>query len=398
MGKKGKKTLITIGSVIAIGALILAGLNAYLDTRLEKLDLTELEHTYGNQRDYVLEKSQQSGNLILLGSSELSSEVQQNPKNMFPNQTISSGVTLDGVAYVQSLLHSMDLAAIKRDGTANKSDTFKLAIVVSLQWFYNDDIDKNGYAANFSKIQFYDYMYNKGISRENKQYVCQRTQELLKTQDGFEDVKVFTKCFENDNIISKIMYGVLSPYYKAQYEILCLQDKYQTYKTLMSNEISRTENNSDTKHINWEKEEKVAQIEGAEAANNNDFFVDNEYYDTYLRENINSLKNSSSDEKLQSKEKEDFKNFLSTCRDLNIEPYIIMMNTNGRYYDYIGMNTDVRTQLYSWVNQEASKYGYEVLTLEEKEYEPYFMHDVMHLGWKGWLYVDKKITEHYSGQ
>lgn len=154
MGKKGKKTLITIGSVIAIGALILAGLNAYLDTRLEKLDLTELEHTYGNQRDYVLEKSQQSGNLILLGSSELSSEVQQNPKNMFPNQTISSGVTLDGVAYVQSLLHSMDLAAIKRDGTANKSDTFKLTIVVSLQWFYNDDIDKNGYAANFRKFSF----------------------------------------------------------------------------------------------------------------------------------------------------------------------------------------------------------------------------------------------------
>lgn len=32
----------------------------------------------------------------------------------------------------------------------------------------------------FLKIQFYDYMYNKGISRENKQYVCQAYSGIVK--------------------------------------------------------------------------------------------------------------------------------------------------------------------------------------------------------------------------
>ena len=31
-----------------------------------------------------------------------------------------------------------------------------------------------------------------------------------------------------------------------------------------------------------------------------------------------------------------------------------------------------------------------------KEYEPYFYYDVMHLGWKGWLYVDEQLTRHYG--
>lgn len=48
------------------------------------------------------------------------------------------------------------------------------------------------------------------------------------------------------------------------------------------------------------------------------------------------------------------------------------------------------------MRSEAEKYGFDVLTMEDKEYEPYFMRDVMHLGWKGWLYVDEKITEHYA--
>lgn len=39
--------------------------------------------------------------------------------------------------------------------------------------------------------------------------------------------------------------------------------------------------------------------------------------------------------------------------------------------------------------------GIQMLDLTGYEYEPYFMCDVMHLGWKGWLQVDRALIDYY---
>lgn len=77
-----------------------------------------------------------------------------------------------------------------------------------------------------------------------------------------------------------------------------------------------------------------------------------------------------SGEYLQSKEMDDFRIFLQLCNDLEIKPYIVMMNTNGFYYDYIGIPQQVRKNLYNSIKAECEKYGFTCLTLEDKEYEP----------------------------
>ena len=41
------------------------------------------------------------------------------------------------------------------------------------------------------------------------------------------------------------------------------------------------------------------------------------------------------------------------------------------------------------------EYGIEMLDLTGYEYEPYFMCDTMHLGWKGWLAVDRAFIDFY---
>lgn len=377
--------------------IALGGFNYYLDSNLQQMDLSSVEHKYGNQSDFILEESIRENNIILMGSSELASPVPQIPVNMFPNQDLKSDVTIDGVAYVQSLLHSMNLAGVAKSSKANSSsEKVNIVIVVSLQWFFNNDIDSNGFAANFSEIQFWDYMYNKNISEKNKKVVCKRTNELLNLQKGFEDVKVFTYLYPKNNTVSKTCLAILDPYYKAKYWLLELQEKYQLYKSVITSKEDNKVADNSYKIIDWDEETASAEEMGKKEATNNEFFVADEYYDMYLRENIKDVEDYSSNEKLISREREDFETFLSTCKDLNIEPYIVMMNTNGAYYDYIGIDSETRNELYSWVRSEAEKYGFDVLTMEDKEYEPYFMRDVMHLGWKGWLYVDEKITEHYA--
>ena len=44
----------------------------------------------------------------------------------------------------------------------------------------------------------------------------------------------------------------------------------------------------------------------------------------------------------------------------------------------------------------AKEKGFEVLNLKDEEYTPYFMYDVMHLGWKGWIKVEEELYKHYN--
>ena len=50
------------------------------------------------------------------------------------------------------------------------------------------------------------------------------------------------------------------------------------------------------------------------------------------------------------------------------------------------------------IAQLSNEYGFDCLKTDDKEYEPYFYCDVMHLGWKGWPYVLQNIIEHFEEQ
>ena len=49
------------------------------------------------------------------------------------------------------------------------------------------------------------------------------------------------------------------------------------------------------------------------------------------------------------------------------------------------------------VRMLEEEYGIQMLDLTGYEYEPYFMCDTMHLGWKGWLTVDRALIDYYYG-
>ena len=67
---------------------------------------------------------------------------------------------------------------------------------------------------------------------------------------------------------------------------------------------------------------------------------------------------------------------------------------NGKWSDYTGFSAEKRAEYYENVRQIAAEYNnVTLLDLTGFEYEPYFLCDTMHLGWRGWLAVDKAIAE-----
>jgi len=127
------------------------------------------------------------------------------------------------------------------------------------------------------------------------------------------------------------------------------------------------------------------------------FNASDEYYNKYLKDKESSLKNAYKDiDILDSAEFEDFKFLLSVCKDLGIKPYIILMNVNGWYYDYTGILEEERTQFYNKLESIAKDNNFDVLNLQKHEYEKYYLTDVMHLGWKGWLNVSEEMSNHFK--
>lgn len=89
---------------------------------------------------------------------------------------------------------------------------------------------------------------------------------------------------------------------------------------------------------------------------------------------------------------------LDVCREKGIEPLFIHVPLHGQWSDYTGFAADRRTEYYEHVRSIAQEYGVKLLDLTGFEYEPYFMCDTMHLGWKGWLAVDQALISYYYEQ
>lgn len=394
MFKKTVKLLSLILIPILLVFIILAMYSDFLSTQIDDLYNPALARTYGvdemNKGIKLLDHNAKQDDLIILGSSELDSWVPQNPRNMFPNSELNCNVDLFGRAVVQNLAD-----AIKTGSLQESIKGKKIVLVVSLQWFLDKDIDVNGFKANFSEIQFYKFMNNKAISHKNKIYVCERVSKLLEGDFAFARPYLYATLYKKNNAFCNIALSCFKPYYFMREKFLDLKDKYQAYKSVnkFKNEPYR-----DTITINWEEEKDKAQKMGQEYCTNNPFYVQDEYYDEYLKNWIKESKNSY-DPNLDlcaSKEIDDYRLMLETFKESKINPYIIFVSTNGYYYDYVGLSKEKRILFYDKLRSMADEYHFDYLDLRDKEYEPYFYKDVMHLGWKGWLYVNKQITKHYS--
>ena len=60
------------------------------------------------------------------------------------------------------------------------------------------------------------------------------------------------------------------------------------------------------------------------------------------------------------------------------------------------MTKEARDNFYDRAENIAKEKGFDVLNLKAEEYTPYFMYDVIHLGWNGWIKVDENLYNHYS--
>lgn len=320
--------------------------------------------------------------LPIFGSSELVSLGDcQSYISSFLNSDDMNIVTIGG-DYFQSLSHIMELGSIE-----DCLKTKKVALFLSPQWFEKGGISSDAFPQRFGEEHFLNFLANKRISDKNKEYVIDRTLELLKDSPiQLARVENYKKGYENK-------LGIYGMYSKLMSEFWELKDKYAVYKDLDSMEHNLPK--VDLKNMDFTEMLNLAEEQGRVYCTNNDFGIHNQYWTDYVQE---PFENGEVEKKEQafteSIEYDDLTCFLDVAKELGIEVIVVSIPVNGAWYDYQGMLCD---DYYKKVANLVKPYeNVAFVDMTPYAHEKYFMHDVMHLGWKGWTRVNEALYREFT--
>lgn len=392
------KKLISLIIPIVIAVFITIAINSILDKQIEILTNEKDISAMGKLRfDTVKDKSSldrkilsDNGDLFLLGSSELGISVPQNALALFPFKGEDYNVSCFGRPFSQDVQQAAYL------GGGEIKDNQKVAFILSIQWFEDPNgLTPDHFAANFSEVQFYSFLKNPKISEENKRYYAQRVYDFLTKAKKNEPEAYYAKLYLDSSMLSKVQKIVLDPYYESKQYLLNIQDKALIYKKLK--EMPNKGSGQAMKTVNWDDEYAKVEKDNEKIVSTNQFNLPDKSYNLTLKNNIDKHKGESKDENLMdSKEMNDYKFFLSVCKDLDIKPYVIIPPVNGWYYDFEGLTKEKREEWDKKVNEIAKDDGFDVLDLQSYDYKKNFLIDKEHLGEEGWLKASEGIYKHFN--
>ena len=320
--------------------------------------------------------------LVLLGSSELTTTINEeyHPKKIFNYGDFN--IMQIGVGNSQNIIHAATIGSIGNDVRNNE-----IVMIQSIQWFDNKNgILKDAFLSRISSEHVYNTMANDKISKETKEKFINRVIELSSTNKVLnKKYRSYKKYFveEQGNFITGEFLKLDNYFYK-------LKNKYEFFKNKGRENYPLS--GEKTPDYNWKELDDKVTEQAKERTNNNDYQIDNTYYDKYIKTKYDQLKNSSKNTRYdESKEYDDLDILLSIVKDLNLNMKFAILPANGKWSDYTGIDSEKRQVAYNNLKEIAKKNNIEVMDYSSKEYEEYYMYDAMHLGWRGWIDFERNL-------
>lgn len=236
------------------------------------------------------------------------------------------------------------------------------------------------------------------LPQESKRYLAARVQELIAEYNEQYDAELQThtaaglmsRAAADENALAQ---ALLAPYAAASEWLLDTRDMVTARKAIAAAPQMQTANTS--AQIDWDAEEAATLAQAAEMVTGNEYYMEDGYYETYIGRRL--AQQEGKDAALsyaESPEYDDLRCLFDVCRAKQLDVLFVHVPMNGKWSDYTGFDAEKRGEYYENVRKIAAEYdNVTLLDLTDREYEPYFLCDTMHLGWKGWLAVDQAITE-----
>ena len=385
------KKIIPLLIAVAVVVAFAIGYSGLKDNAIAK-DQNKIIYHNTDTRNSCIEAMSELLNdksILLLGSSELSaSDNIGYPPALFNQGNSDFNIIMMGRGYMQSLHHAISVAALA-DKIVNK----KVVLIISPQWFTKGHLSGEAYASRFSERLYAEMVKNAKLTYKTKRKIADRVESLLEigNPDEYKRVLLYNDVYIEKNI---------SPAAVLQLSIWDSITNAKQKKDLLNNVSELQVNTREEKIISNDIDYKMllyeAEQAGINACANNDLYINDDYYTAYVKDAYESSKDSQTTlSYLESLEYDDFELFLTVCYETGISPLIVSVPVNGIWYDWIGFPNEDRQAYYQKIRDVCQAHEVSMLDFSEKEFEHYFLKDIMHMGWKGWVYLDEAVYRYY---
>ena len=378
-------------------ALVLALLTLALYLHIINQKLANYYHVSDNSIRYNFEFTKYKGRdilkdniddktLVVLGSSELG-KVSEHPfhiKQLFNYDDFH--IMAIGGGNFQNIIQASMLGSLGNDFPKQK-----FILSESFIWFDQFGMNPKAFLSRVSNEHVYYTLINPKISKETKEKFMKRVLELSK------DNKNVHETFERYKRRLVDHKGTIVDDWliKIDVEKFALNNKISFYFT--GNVTPIPSSGPVTPNYDWKELQNKYLNDAKVRTEGNDFGIEKRYYASEIQNRLEKLKNSAAKYKYDiSTEYDDYALVLQMAKEMGLEVEVVNFPINGKWYDYIGIGPEQRAIYAKKITEITESFGYKIMDLTSKEYEPYYMYDTVHPGWTGWPEVAEEMLKFYQ--
>lgn len=323
------------------------------------------------------------------GSSELSRIDPLHPSIIAEKYKRTYRPFLLGGAGSQSLAQFMGM-----QGTSQQLAGKKAVMIISPQWFTKDGQDPNAFTLYYSALQGSTFLLNAQNTKTDR-YAAQRLLEMPTIKTGI--IKNDLQKIANGEKLSKFDKLIL----RNQQRILLSEDTFFTSFQLR-NRVGKIRKKEKLLPNNYSIAglTTVANSQAKQHTTSNNLGISNAFYRTRLARKSTRLKLKGSQKDFnytQSVEYADFELVLNKFAQQHTDVLFIIPPINAKWAKYTGLSQKMYQNAVKKMKYQLESQGFtNIADFSKDGAKKYFMEDTIHLGWNGWIAVDKVVNPFLS--
>jgi D-alanine transfer protein len=265
----------------------------------------------------------------------------------------------------------------------------KAVFIVSPQWFTPQGQIPEAFTLYYSQLQATDWLLNAKNSVGSR-YAARRLLQMPSSTSS-RTIKQALMTIASGQKLSASQTLAL----QVRQRMLLNEDTFFTM-TGMNNRVKKVYDNAKLLPAQYDPASlhKVADEQGAKNTNSNKFGIDNNFFGRRLNGGkLAGLKNSQTSYNYEkSPEYADFQLVLQEFAKNHQQVLFIIPPVNAKWAAYTGLSQKRYQKSVNKITRQLIKQGfYHIADLSRDGGKQYFMQDTIHLGWNGWLAVDRYV-------
>ncbi|WP_143463127.1 D-alanyl-lipoteichoic acid biosynthesis protein DltD [Levilactobacillus enshiensis] len=274
----------------------------------------------------------------------------------------------------------------------------KAVFVISPQWFVKDGTRKDAFGYYYSQLQTTEWLTHFRHDAID-QYAAKRLLQMPVANSDHFIYQALQQVAAGKNLTKYQRF-----YLQTRKNMLTHEDQFFSGIDLPSQNLNRV--NQQAKklptHYSYSALDELGGQIGKAETGNNPFRISDKFYNHGLKQELKKGKLKGFQKNLSYTESPEFADF-QLCLDqfarLNTNVMFIIPPINAKWQKYTGLSASMLKQFDQKIHYQLQSQGFNnIVDLSDKGNVPYFMTDTIHLGWRGWLAVDKRVDPFLTKQ